>query len=309
MVAGCMGSHVDPRVSEPIRHRVEPELGGDYLLYRPSSYSRDAAWPLVIVCHGGFPDSPNRRIRDWARVAELRGFLVVAPSLTSARPPWPADENRQLDNQRVDERNILATIRHIRAGHNISDDRIFIHGSAGGAYAALHTGLKNPGVFRAVAVTQPKFDESYLADALTSPDRHEPVYIRFDLGDAITGKQGARCGRALRAHGVNVTEDRHGGTQNDTDRAVTFFERTVRESPWIHIAAFPLSGGDPMEVRFALRTSHTPAECRWTFGDGGKSSEVRPVHRYGAEGDYTVTVTLHTPRGDEHKRTKTISVP
>ena len=77
LFSGC-SPYVDSRVPEPIRPVVEPVLGREYLLYRPSGYDKRLTWPLIVVCHGAFPDNPNRQIRVWTELAESDGFLVLA---------------------------------------------------------------------------------------------------------------------------------------------------------------------------------------------------------------------------------------
>src|SRR3990172_2443966 len=98
-LTGC-SEYTDPNVPEPIRPFVEPQFGGEYLLYRPSSYDRNKAWPLIVVCHSSFPDSPNRRIRAWTQLAESHGFLLVAPRLTGEKKSWLRDANKENKRQR-----------------------------------------------------------------------------------------------------------------------------------------------------------------------------------------------------------------
>jgi hypothetical protein len=103
-------------------------------------------------------------LRAWTQLAERYGFLVVAPTLTSAAGWWSSGGAEQIARMRNDEDRILACVRHIRAGHSISDDRIFLHGYLGGAYAAMMTGLRHSDVFRAIALSQPRFDDPLLAE-------------------------------------------------------------------------------------------------------------------------------------------------
>ena len=165
LATGC-ARYVDRNVPEPIRRGVEPVWGRPYELYRPSSYDRDRAWPLIIVAHSSFPDSANRQIRAWDQLAEAHGFLVLAPVLDSSSTSWRRRAADQLERLRRDERHILASLRHVRAGHNISDDRIFLYGWGQGGHAALHTGLLHPEVFRAVAVIQPAYEPGFLTGML-----------------------------------------------------------------------------------------------------------------------------------------------
>ena len=306
---GC--SHlIDPNVPEPVRPCVEPELGREYLLYRPSSYDPQLAWPLVVVCHTSFSDSPSRQIRNWTQLAESHGFLVAAPRLKGTRKTLPPKAAKQRLLQRQDERHILATIRHIRAGHNISSDRIFIHGWSGGAYAALHTGLKHPQTFRAVSVIGPKFNAGYLTDVDDSLDHYQPVYVNYSVSDAITGKHGRQCVDWLRSTGANLWENPMGSARaGDCRHVVDFYKEVTRKHPWIHIRAYPASDDNPLEVQFKLRCSYAPARYRWEFGDGDESPVAEPIHAYSDPGVYTVTVTLEGLKGRQDHRKVCLTVP
>ncbi len=306
---GC-SQYIDPNVPEPIRPYVEPEFGREYLVYRPSSYSKDYAWPLIVICHSAFPDSPNRRIRAWTRLAEDHGFVVAAPKLEGNRKSWAPKAARQISLQRDDEKRILAAIRHIRAAHNISEDRIFIHGFSGGAHVALHTGLRHPEVFRAIALSQPGFEEAHLADAAGAIDFHQPVFVHYSVADAVMRKHARRCVEWLRSQGAKLTENPHGpGRDDDTERSVRFFEEVLRTQPWIHIRALPARGGNPLEIQFKLRRSCEPTQYRWEFGDGDESPLAEPVHAYAAPGTYRVTVTVDTPSGGEQQRRVRLTLP
>jgi len=308
-VAGC-SQYIDPNVPELIRPYAEPEFGREYLLYRPSSYDKQYAWPLIVVCAGAFPDSPNQRIRAWTQHAERSGFLVAAPTLEGNRASWLSSAAKQIPEQREDEKRILSTIRHIRAGHNVSADRIFIHGWSGGAPVALRTGLRHPDVFRAIAVSQPRFDEACLADTETLADRHQPVFVHYDVSDVITGKQGRGCVEWLRSRLENLVDSPFGTARPDEMQpAVEFFEDVVRKVPWVRIRAIPGESGNPLEVWFKLRCSFGPTRYRWDSGDGEFSSEAEPVHTYAEPGDYVVSVSVDGSGGREHTRSVLLSVP
>jgi PKD repeat protein len=46
----------------------------------------------------------------------------------------------------------------------------------------------------------------------------------------------------------------------------------------------------------------------WNFGDGTSASEQNPVHRYGADGSYSVTLTVTDTDGERASATKTVKV-
>ena len=46
----------------------------------------------------------------------------------------------------------------------------------------------------------------------------------------------------------------------------------------------------------------------WDFGDGGKSAERNPTHRYAADGEYRVSLTVTDNQGLTDSSVKTIEV-
>jgi len=308
LAGGCV-SNIDPNVPEPIRTFFEPAQGSKYLLYRPSSYDRKYAWPLVIVCHSGFPDSPQREIRDWTQLAERQGFLVAAPELTSPRLLNPKTD-KAIELEREDDERILSVIRHVRAGHSISDDRIFIYGWEKGAHAALYSGLRHPTLFRAIALMSPAFNENLLPepDIGVSPDQF--VYVNYDVADSILQRRGVHCARWLRAHGARVDEDRSGNaSRKQAERAVLFFEHVIRDTTWMHIEVRPSPNEDSLERLFRVQSVRKPTKLRWTFGDGDESRVGEPLHRYAAAGTYRVEVTASFSGQPDATRAITLTLP
>ena len=309
-VAGCP-QYRDPRVPHPIEPMVEPDLGGDYLVYTPSTYDAAKSWPLIIVCHGTRPwDSPRRQIRDWVKLAEEKGFVVAAPSLRGTRGDFPPPADEQIRRQRDDEETILATVRHIQGSHSISRDRIFLVGWSAGNYAVLHTGLKHPEVFRALAVLQGNFNAVYFGEAAERIDPFQPVYVLYGSIDILTGKQGKRCVEWLREHHAAVTPEETGGAhKGHPTKAYRFFARVIRKVHWLRIRAFAADSGDPMCVQFKTHASFEPRAYRWDFGDGETSPVATPVHTYATPGDYTVTLTVETESGRKVRRAIALTVP
>lgn len=310
MVGGC-SEYIDPYVPEPIRPFVEPEFASRYLLYRPSSYDRTKSWPLVVACPGPAPDSPNRQIRAWTQPAESYGFLVVVPALESNQRHWRTPEPEdQLRLIRADERHILAAIRHVRAGHNISSDRIFIHGWSTGAHAALHTGLRHPEIFRAVALSFPAFNEAYMVEAQETGDSDQPILLYCSLTDAFADSEAKRCGDWLKTRSAKLTVDMHASSSAlNAERSVTFFEEVVRSHPWIRIRAFPAAGDNPLSVQFKLHCSCRLTAHQWEFSDGGSSTAAQPFHTFSTAGTYRVSVTVEEPIGKRHHRSIILKVP
>ena len=304
---GC-SQLIDPNVPEQILPFVEPEHGRDYLLYRPSSYDRQREWPLIVVCHGGFPDSPNAQMRVWDTLAEDKGFLVLAPTIEATGGLFPASVDKEVPRLRKDQAHIMSALQHVLAGHTVSPDRIFIHGAGGGAHAALRTGLTHPETFRAVSLFKPKFDSKYLTDIARFVDPWQPVFVRYDITDSISGRHGSRSVEWLRTKSTHVSEDKTGfARQRIGLRATHFYEDVLRTIPRIIIQAAP--GDDPLEARFSLDASTPPRTYQWDFGDGQSSPVARPIHRYADAGTYRLSVTITAPDGESHSRTVRIKIP
>lgn len=312
IVLGCAGcpQYRDPTVPNPIHQRQEPDSGSQYLLYEPSTYDPSAGHPLVVVCHGTPPfDTALRQIKDWVRLAEEKGFIVVAPELEGTRAAGLFQSAAtQIERQYEDERRILAVVGHVRGSQNISDDRVFLAGWSAGSYAVLHTGLRHPELFRALAVLQGNFDAAFFAPVADSIDPQQPIYVLYGSSDILTGRDGRRCVEWLKSHGANVTEWIAGGAhRGHPKKACEFFESVVRTVPWLQIRAFQ-AGDDPHEVHFKIRASFEPAAYSWSFGDGETSPIAAPQHRYAKDGTYRVELQATTPDGRPVRRTVEVKV-
>jgi pimeloyl-ACP methyl ester carboxylesterase len=299
--SGC-ASLADPNVPEPIRAFKDPTLQREYLLYRPSAYTRERTWPLIVVCHGGFPDSPNAEIRDWDQLAERYGFLVLAPRLTAAGKPG--------EKLRDDETHLLDAVQHVRAGHSVSEDRILMFGVGTGACTALGAALRQPDLFRAVAVTDPRLTPEDLLAMRVTIDPYQPIYLRYNANDVITGRKAQQCVDALRANTPNLRVDTFGSSrQTNAQRIVEFFQDAVRNEPWLHVRALPADSGNPREVQFKVRDSFTPDAFHWQFGDGAESTQSEPVHAYQAPGAFAVRLVAQKTKGPKVIRNVTLRVP
>ncbi len=58
-------------------------------------------------------------------------------------------------------------------------------------------------------------------------------------------------------------------------------------------SASPASGSEPLTVSFIDKSTGSPDAWRWTFGDGGSSTEKNPVYTYNRTGQYTVSLTVN----------------
>ncbi|MCP4250524.1 MAG: PKD domain-containing protein [bacterium] len=309
-LTGCP-QYRDPTVPGEIRHLTEPVHRGKYYIYVPTTYDPAKKWSLIVVAHGTVAfDTAKRQIRDWAKLAEEKQFIVVAPVLKGVSAFLPPPVNRQLELQREDERRILACMHHVRGAYNIAPDRIFLTGWSAGNFAVLYTGLRHPDLFRALAVLQGNFDAAYLGEVGPVVDPFQPVYVLYGSSDVLTGRHGQRCVDWLNEHRAAVTQEEIAGAhKNHPKQAYAFFERVVRKVPWLHIRAITDDPANPLMVRFKIRSSFEPEAYAWSFGDGSTAPVATPTHVYPKQGKYTVTLDAQTPQGKVVRRAVEIDLP
>lgn len=289
--------------------RQDPEQGRAYELYRPTNYDRTKAWPLVVVCAGGWFDSPKSQIDAWKSLADSRGFLVVAPKVRGLPGGLKPDPAAWTQTLKENEAQILSALRHVQAGHNISPDRMFIYGWSDGAVTALFAGLRNAPLFRAVSVAQPDFEDGMLDDVRGRVDSYQPVQLRYATNDAITGKSGRSSEAWLRANGADVRVSKVGSlTRKEVAAPVEFFEQVILGEPFVRIEV-SADGGSALGRKFEIRGASQVARYHWEFGDGDTSPVAQPAHVYPIAGTYRVRVLLELAGGSRVERTTDITVP
>ncbi|MFA5296430.1 MAG: PKD domain-containing protein, partial [Methanoregulaceae archaeon] len=67
--------------------------------------------------------------------------------------------------------------------------------------------------------------------------------------------------------------------------------------PVADFTADPESGPVPLTVQFTDTSLNNPTSWSWEFGDGYASGQPNPQHTYGAQGSYTVTLTVSNECG------------
>jgi PKD repeat protein len=76
-----------------------------------------------------------------------------------------------------------------------------------------------------------------------------------------------------------------------------------------NFSASPVCGKAPLKVRFRDKSTGSPAEWKWCFGDGTSSKEKNPVHTYCKAGEYNVTlITNSTPGSNKVTKSEYIRV-
>jgi PKD repeat protein len=140
----------------------------------------------------------------------------------------------------------------------------------------------------------------------TDPDPYgEIVNYHWEFGDGSTGA-GVRPTHTYAHDGsysisLEVTDN-----MDATDRDVVFV--TVLDTPPLaDFAGTPAVGSSPLVVTFTdISNSHDGiSEWYWEFGDGGNSTNAKPMHIYAQEGVYTVLLRAKEADGDHDIETKT----
>ncbi|WP_011308636.1 PKD domain-containing protein [Methanosarcina barkeri] len=82
-------------------------------------------------------------------------------------------------------------------------------------------------------------------------------------------------------------------------------KNTVTKTQYIKVITKPAanftssvtSGKTPLKVTFTDTSTGIPAKWRWDFGDGAKSFQQNPIHKYSKAGTYTVNLTVKNAKG------------
>ncbi|WP_011308635.1 PKD domain-containing protein [Methanosarcina barkeri] len=102
---------------------------------------------------------------------------------------------------------------------------------------------------------------------------------------------------AVGTYTVNLTVSNADG--NDSEVKTEYIKVSSQSSakPVAAFSASPTSGKAPLKVKFTDTSTGSPTSWFWNFGDGAKSFQQNPVHKYSKAGIYTVNLTVKNAKG------------
>lgn len=307
MVAVLSGCPVNPnRVPGDTEKLTEPQTGYRYYMYVPSWHNNESKWPVVVTCHGTEPfDTSWQQIMEWRALGEAYGLLVISPELRGTNSIRTLSAPDQIRRQHEDERAILNMVQKAIVSLNGDPNRVYMVGWSGGGYAVYHTGLRNPKVFRGLAIRMGNFDEQFVADVPPRIDPYQPVFVLLASEDIPGINAQVRAGfRWMRDQGMKRVTLREipGIHQRKPKVAFTLLRDATDNFAFVRLNAIKDVGGDPLAVQFYANVDPKPSMVYWSFGDKSFSSEMNPKHRYARPGVYDVQVTIITSKTTKTER-------
>ncbi len=166
------------------------QIDRSYLHYLPTQYSKDRAWPLVLVLHGGGANGENAmRMADMEALADREGFILLYPDGTG-RPgdrvfTWNAGRccAYALETNADDSGFLIALIDHFIDTFGADPKRVFVAGLSNGAMMAHRVAAEHSDRIAAIAPVAGGFNVDGLPDPLQPVsvisfhgllDRHAP---------------------------------------------------------------------------------------------------------------------------------------
>jgi predicted esterase len=110
----------------------------ELVLYVPSVYHAEKAWPLLLLLHGAGGDGMGM-VRNWQAFAEKHGYLLLAPTDPESGKGYAFRERERQAG--------LGALRWMRLQHHIDENRIHVHGVSRGGHMAWDLGTRFPDLF------------------------------------------------------------------------------------------------------------------------------------------------------------------
>ncbi|HEU4840463.1 MAG TPA: PKD domain-containing protein, partial [Ilumatobacteraceae bacterium] len=146
----------------------------------------------------------------------------------------------------------------------------------------------------------------------TDPDDDELTYL-WEFGDGDTSSQEGSVRHVYRQGGTYTAKlTVSDGTLSDSATvSITVGNPPANQAPTVQIAADPVSGSAPLDVRFTASGRDPeggPLMYTWDFGDGAGGAGRSVTHRYLTAGTYTAKVTVKDAQGATGTATVQVTV-
>jgi len=114
------GCPVTQEQQTPVQPQLQSADGHAYWLYVPSNYTPTREWPMVVTLHGTFGfDNGDAQVREWKKLGEDNGVIVVAPSCQSVQGLLPKINSLWYKDLETDEQAVLAIMDQVEAKYKI----------------------------------------------------------------------------------------------------------------------------------------------------------------------------------------------
>jgi cytochrome c len=139
------------------------------------------------------------------------------------------------------------------------------------------------------------------SSVVTDPDDDELTY-QWEFGDGDTSSQETSVRHVYRQGGTYTAEltVSDGELSTSASVTVTVGNPPANQAPTVQIAADPIRGTAPLDVRFTAAGRDPEGGAlmyTWDYGDGSAGAGRSVTHRYLTAGTYTATVTVRDAGG------------
>jgi serine protease AprX len=151
-----------------------------------------------------------------------------------------------------------------------------------------------PGVSVTSTVPGGGYESDWSGTSMATPHVSGTVALMLERNPALTP---AQIKQKLENTAVDLGS---AGKDNDYGSGRIDASKAVSPPPSIPVSKFtgnPTSGKAPLTVRFTDKSTGVPDTWKWSFGDGTSSTEQNPTHKYRAQGNFTVKLTVTNSLG------------
>jgi len=169
-----------------------------YYLYLPDAYTPTHAWPLLLALHGAggagtAPAAAQQARADWSAVADVSGFIVLAPVAGGSSGGWIVNDPPGIDD---DVAVMAAAIADAEQAYNIERSRRYVWGFSAGGHVAHAVALNatdtyaaygvSAGVLRAATCDVPGDPAAPVCSTfLAGVDPKIPLDVHVGTGDSL----------------------------------------------------------------------------------------------------------------------------